>query len=73
MVDKARELTQLETMPYETQEMEQEELLREIGDKKRNFRKNSWRNTNESLRKIITIVTDFFPLNVASVGLSQDT
>jgi len=34
MIEKARELTQLETMPYETQEIEQEELLREIGDKR---------------------------------------
>ena len=34
MIDKARELAQLEIMPYETQEVEQEELLREIGDKR---------------------------------------
>jgi len=34
MIEKARELAQLEIMPYETQEIEQEELLREIGDKR---------------------------------------
>ena len=34
MVNKARELAQLETMPYETEEIEQEEMLEEIGDKR---------------------------------------
>jgi hypothetical protein len=41
MVDKARELTQLETMPYETQEIEQEELLREIGDRRETFERTT--------------------------------
>jgi len=53
MIEKARELTQLETMPYETQEIEQEELLREIGDKRLETREKLSKEQLEEYKRII--------------------
>jgi len=53
MVEKARELAQIETMPYETQEIEEEELLKEIGDKRLETRHKLSKEQLEEYKRII--------------------
>lgn len=53
MVNKARELAQLETMPYETEEIEQEEMLEEIGDKRLETRETLSKEQLEEYKRII--------------------
>ena len=53
MIEKARELAQIETMPYETQEIEEEELLREIGDKRLETRQKLSKEQLEEYKRII--------------------
>jgi hypothetical protein len=53
IVNKARELAQLETMLYETQEIEEEELLKEIGDKRLETRETLSKEQLEEYKRII--------------------
>jgi len=53
MIEKARELAQIEIMPYETQEIEQEELLKEIGEKRIETRETLLKEQLEEYKRII--------------------
>ena len=55
MIEKARELARIEIMPYETQEIEQEEeeFLKEIGDKRLETRETLSKEQLEEYKRII--------------------
>lgn len=53
MIEKARELARIEIMPYETQEIEQEEMLEEIGDKRLETRETLSKEQLEEYKRII--------------------
>jgi len=53
MIEKTRELAQIETMPYETQEIEQEELLKQIRDKRLDTKDKLSKEQLEEYKRII--------------------
>jgi SpoVK/Ycf46/Vps4 family AAA+-type ATPase len=53
MVEKARELAHIETMPYSTQEIEQEELIKSIGDRQLQTKQKLSKEQLEEYKRII--------------------
>ena len=53
MIEKARELARIEIMPYETQEQEEEEFSKEIGDERLETRETLSKEQLEEYKRII--------------------
>jgi hypothetical protein len=53
MVEKARELAHIETIPYSTQEIEQEELIKSIGDRQLETKQKLSKEQLEEYKRII--------------------